>query len=749
MSQIVITGKIKKIRKLDNDFNIIFFNSKDADEKYKTNFGTFVVQGTGVFSENETIKFVGNWEFNKKYSNWAFKFTDFERKKPEKKEEIIAYLQSHIFKGIGPILAQRIVDKFKEETIEIIESNPERLKEVEGIGLRKYEKLMSTYNSGEAYKQLTKLLVGPPISLSQSVISRIYKELGKTAVAQMEENPYVLCEKVSRIGFRTADFIAREKFNIQINDMSRIRAGILYVLNQFSLANGHTYLPISVLYNEFRKIIPELNIQDFNMAIKLMNKVDLKVIVDNNNKSNSPVMLKKYFNMENTICNAILDLKNTKSKRIKNIDNLIEDIQSEIGIRYADSQIEAIRSIDKTNFLVITGGPGTGKSTVLNGILKVFKRHNPIMDIVLAAPTGRAAKRMEETTGRSASTIHRILEFKPGEGFTRNAENPLEADVVIIDESSMIDISLMSNLLKAVKARTKVIVVGDVDQLPSVGPGTVLKDLIDSNVVPVVRLSKVFRQGQDSLININSYKINNAEYDLVFSEEEFCFVEEFIPANLQDAIVANFVDELLKEKERTGSITEALYNVQILTPTRIGLAGTVVLNNKIQEAINHNIGNEVSSTFKDKEGEEITIRFRIGDKVMQTQNDYNKDVYNGDLGIIVSIEKEKDDFEINVEFEDGRIVSYTKDELKGELIHAYATTIHKSQGSEYRVVIMVVSSSQNFMNQKNLFYTGVTRAKQKIIICGDASAIKFSIGKVDANVRYTILKKLLTEKSIA
>lgn len=749
MSEITISGKIKKLRKLDNDFNIIFLNGSDIDKKYKTNFGTYVVQGTGVFSENETVKFIGNWEFNKKYSNWAFKFTDFERKKPEKKEEIMAYLQSHVFKGIGPILAQRIVDKFKEETIEIIESTPERLKEIEGIGLRKYDKLMAAYNDGEAYKQLTKLLVAPPIGLSQSVILRIYRELGKTAVAQMEENPYVLCEKVSRIGFKTADFIAREKFNVGVNDMSRIRAGILYVLNQSSASNGHTYLPISVLYNEFRGIIPELNIQDFNMAIKLMNKVDLKVIVCNENKSSSPTMVKRYFNMENTICNAVLDLIHTKSRQIKNIDKLIKDVQLEIGITYADSQIEAIRSIDKSNFLIITGGPGTGKSTVLNGILKVLKKHNPIMDVVLTAPTGRAAKRMEETTGRSASTIHRILEFKPGEGFTRNADNPIKADVIVIDESSMIDVSLMSSLLKAVKPKTKVIMVGDVDQLPSVGPGTVLKDLIDSNKVPVVRLSKVFRQGEDSLININAYKINKGEFDLVFSEDEFHFIEENIPANLQDVIVANFVDELLKEKERTGSITEALYNVQILSPTKVGLVGTVALNNKIQEAINHNIGNEVSSTFKDKEGEEVTIRFRVGDKVMQTHNDYNKDVYNGDLGIIVSIEKEDDDFEINVEFEDGRIISYTKDELKGELIHAYATTIHKAQGSEYRVVIMVVSASQNFMNQRNLFYTGVTRAKKKITICGDLSAVNFSISNIEANERYTILKKVLTEKSIA
>lgn len=745
MDEVKITGKVKRIRKLENDFTIGFIESNDIESKYKTDFGTFVVQGIGTFSEKETLTFTGNWQYNKKYNNWAFKFIDIERKKPEKDEEIVAYLQSQVFKGIGPVLAKRIVNKFKDKTLEIIDNEPERLKEITGIGKKKYEEMMSAYNDSEAYKQLTRLLVAPPISLPTSMIARIYKELGKTAISKMEENPYILCEKVSRIGFKTADFIAREKFNVEVNDVSRIKAGIMYILNEAAMSGGHMYLPIAELYNQFRKIIPELNIKDFNAVIRLLNNNELMVVVNKQNTSSSPVMLKKYFYMEKNIAERTKELL-TKSKKIKNLEKYIKEIESEIGIQYAPKQLEALMQIDKSNFFVITGGPGTGKSTIINGILRILNKHNPMTDILMMAPTGRASKRMEETTNREASTIHRVLEFKPNEGFTRNAENPLEADVIIIDESSMIDVPLMNSLIKAVKNKTKVIIVGDIDQLPSVGPGSVLSDLIESNIVPVVRLNQVFRQGKDSLIKVNAQNIREGKVALEYSENEFILAEETLPNNLQEAIINYYVDELLKEKERYGSIEKALYNVQVLTPTRIGVVGTVALNNKIQEYINPNIENEVVSVFKDKEGEEVSIRFRIADKVMQTANNYEKQVFNGDQGIITAIEKDDNDFIIQVEFEDGRVVDYTKDELKGELVHAYAITIHKSQGSEYAVIVMAITSMHKFMNQRNLFYTGLTRAKKKAVVCGDKAAIERSILTINSNKRYTRLKEMLSNK---
>ena len=742
MNEIRITGKVKRVRKLENDFSIGFIQSDDIDSKYKTDFGTYVVQGIGVFSENETLTFIGDWQYNKKYNNWAFKFIDMERKKPEKDEEMVAYLQSQIFKGIGPVLAKRIVDKFKDKTLEIIDTEPQRLREITGIGKKKYEEMMSAYNDSEAYKQLTKLLVPPPISMSTTVVARIYKELGKTAILKMEENPYILCEKVSRIGFKTADFIAREKFQVAVNDISRIRAGIMYILKDAALSGGHMYLPIGELYNQFRRLIPELDIKDFNATIKLLNNNELMVLVDRENTSASPVMLKKYYNMEKNIAEKIKTLI-TKSKKIKKLDTYIKEIENEIGIKYAPKQLEALNYIDKSNFFIITGGPGTGKSTIINGLLKILHKDNPMANILMMAPTGRASKRMEETTKREASTIHRVLEFKPTEGFTRNAENPLEADVIIADESSMIDVPLMSSLVKAIKSKTKVIIVGDIDQLPSVGPGSVLKDMIDSGVVPVVKLNQVFRQGKDSLIKVNAQNIREGNCNLEFSENEFVLAEEYNPQYLQETIVNYYVDELLKEKENSGSIEKALYNVQVLTPTRIGLAGTVALNNKIQEYINPNIENEVVSNFKNKEGEEVSIRFRVADKVMQTSNNYEKQVFNGDQGIITAIEKEDNDFMIQVEFEDGRVIQYTKDELKGELVHAYAITIHKSQGSEYSTIIMVVSSSHKFMNERNLFYTGITRAKKKVNICGDRAAIERSIQTINSNKRYTLLKDMI------
>lgn len=746
LDEIKIKGKVKKVRRINDDFYIGFIHGKDIDTKYKTEYGTYVVQGIGRFSENETLTFTGNWIFNKKYNNWTFRFITIERTAPTDDEEMVVFLQSQVFKGIGPVLAQRIVDKFKDKTLEVIENTPELLKDIQGIGKKKYEEMMSSYKEGSAFNELSKLLIPPPINMPSSTVLRIQKELGKKALEKIEENPYILCEKVSRIGFKTADFIAREKFNIEYNSIFRIKAGILYILKEASATGGHVYLPIVELYNHFQRIIPEIGLQDFNAVIKLLNDNEIKVVPNKQNIPQSPVMLKRHYNMEKNIAEKV-NLLITKSKRIKNINNYISEIEKEINIKYAPKQLEALLQVDKSNFFVITGGPGTGKSTIINGILQILHKHDPLKKILMMAPTGRASKRMEETTGQEAATIHRALEFKPGDGFQRNEENPLDADVIIIDESSMIDVSLMSSLLKAIKDKTKVIIVGDRDQLPSVGPGSVLGDLIDSGVVPVVRLNEVFRQGKDSLIKVNAQNIREGVKNLEYSTNECVLSESPSIEILQENIVDYYVDELIKEKEKSNSIEKALYNVQVLTPTRIGKVGTIELNNKIQSYINPNIENEVASTYKDKNGEEIAIKFRVADKVMQTVNNYEKQVFNGDQGIIKSIEKEKNDVNVIVEFEDGRIVEYNKDELKGELVHAYAITIHKSQGSEYTVGVMVISSFHIYMNQRNLFYTGLTRAKKKVVICGDTAAINRSIETVNSNKRYTLLKNMLLQKS--
>lgn len=745
MNTIKIEGAIKKLKKLEDNFNILFIQSNTIDNKYKTSFGTYVVQGIGTFFEKEKVSFIGEWQLNKKYNNWIFKFIDYEKPKPKESEQIIAYLQSEVFDGIGPVLASRIVSKFKENTLNIIENSPERLLEIDGIGEKKFKSLMSTYKNNQCYKELTKLLVPPPINLSSSMINKIYKELGDSALIKISENPYILCEKINGIGFKMADFIAREKFGVQANDVSRISSGILYTLKEASNSRGHTYLPIGELYNNFKKNLPDVDIKDFNDNIKLLNDLEIKIIVDKENTVASPVVIKKFYNMENNIATKVKELS-TKSKKIKSLNKHIKSVEDELGIKYAEKQLEALKQIDKSNFFVITGGPGTGKSTIINGILNVLEKHNPFLKVLMAAPTGRASKRMEEATGRDAATIHRTLEFKPDKGFTKNEDSPLDADVIIVDESSMIDVPLMNYLMKAVPNKTKIIFVGDTDQLPSVGPGAILGDLIESNAIPVVRLNQVFRQGKDSLIKVNAQNIREGNTNLKFSEEEFSLIEDNSAYDLQCLIVNRFMEELLKEQENAGSIVGALYNVQILTPTRIGPLGTIALNNAIQENINPNIENEVVSQYKDKDGEEITIKFRVADKVMQTSNNYDKEVFNGDLGIIVNIEKDNDDFIIQVKFEDGRMVEYNKEELKGELVHAYAITIHKSQGSEYKVALIVVSSSQNFMNQRNLLYTAITRAKHKVALFGDMNAIRYSINKIYSNKRYTLLKDMLYEK---
>lgn len=463
MSTVTIKGKIKRLKKMDDDFNILFIESEEIDEKYKTNLGIYVVQGIGLFSENDTITFTGDWHYNKKYNNWTFKFIEYNKKKPEKIEELAFYLQSEIFKGVGPILAHRIVDLFKEDTLKIIEETPERLLEVKGIGEKKYEKLMSSYKIDEGYKELIKLLATPPINLSSNMISKIHKELGKNAIMQIAENPYIICSKVPRIGFKTADFIARERFNVAINDISRISAGILYTLNEAALTRGHLYLPIGELYNNFKRNLPDVELKDFNETIKLLNNGQIKILVNKEKTTTSPVILKKYYDMEENIASCIKDLSR-KSRKIKNLNKYIKDVENKLGIKYAEKQLEALKQIDKSNFFVITGGPGTGKSTIINGILEVLHKHNPFLEVIMAAPTGRASKRMEETTGREAATIHRTLEFKPGTGFTKNSESPLSADVIIIDESSMIDVYLMNSLISAINNKTKVIFVGDIDQ---------------------------------------------------------------------------------------------------------------------------------------------------------------------------------------------------------------------------------------------------------------------------------------------
>lgn len=463
MSTIIIEGKIKKLKKMEDGFNILFITSNDIDEQYKTDFGTYVVQGLGVFSENETIRFTGNWLYNKRYDNWQFKFVDYEKKKPEKVEEIVAYLQSDVFKGVGSILAHRIVDLFKEDTLKIIDETPERLLEVEGIGKKKYEEFMSTYKIDEGYKELIKLLATPPINLSSNMISKIYKELGTDAIIQIAENPYILVAKIPRLGFKTVDFIARERFDIPINDVSRISAGILYTLNEAAITRGHLYLPIGELYTNFKRNLPDVELQDFNTTIKLLNNGEIKILVNQTNTSTSPVIIKRYYDMEENIATCIKELSR-KGKKIKSLNKYIKEVEDELGITYAEKQLEALKQIDKSNFFVITGGPGTGKSTIINGILAVLNKHNPLLKVIMAAPTGRAAKRMEETTGREAATIHRTLEFKPGKGFTKNSDSPLSADVIIVDESSMIDVYLMNSLISAISKKTKVIFVGDIDQ---------------------------------------------------------------------------------------------------------------------------------------------------------------------------------------------------------------------------------------------------------------------------------------------
>lgn len=736
-----IEGIVQEIRTLNNNFNIVFLTSDTIDSKYKTKFNNYVAQGYGHLSENEKIILCGSWEYSSKYKNWVFKFDLIERKKPVTKNELIAYLQSSIFTGIGPNLASRIVDKLGMDCLDVINSSPEKLLEVEGIGMKKYKTLMENYNNNEVLNMLTKLLVVPPINLSSNIISKIYKEFGNSVIGKLEENPYILAEKIVGLNFQTADLIATTKFDIKLDSYHRLRSGVMYCLKTAILSKSHTFLPIAELFDEFKKLFPDIPMSSFMSTIKSMNGNDIIVLADKNDIAKSAVFPKSYYKMEVLISHKIKELISEVTP-ISNIFQAIKDVEDSLGIKYAKKQKDSIEMLNKSGFFIITGGPGTGKSTVINGLYRILKKNNKHIKIAMAAPTGRASKRLEESTGHRATTIHKLLEYKPIEGFFKNEENPLDIDVLIIDESSMIDTYLMYFLTKAIRKNTKVILLGDVHQLPSVGAGCVLRDLINSEAIPVVKLDQVFRQGENSLININAQKISNGDTNLFYKKGEFELIENSYGENLVQSIVDRFINDLFSLKEIYGSIEKALYNIQILTPTNVGKVGTTNINRLIQSLINKNssfINIKDSST-----DESESLKFIVGDKVMQTSNNTDKDVYNGDIGIISSIDVSENESIIKVIYQDGKIITYSKEEAVSNLVLAYAITIHKSQGSESNVIIMVTTSAHNkTMNQRNLIYTGITRAKKKVSICGDINAINHSILTMKAINRYTMLKEFI------
>ena len=654
----------------------------------------------------------GDWKIDRKYGQ-QFMVQSFEEVMPATVYGIEKYLGSGLVKGIGPKFAQLIVRQFGEGTIEVIETEIERLYEVPGIGKKRVEKIRESWEKQKDIKNVMLFLQGYGVSTAYA--AKIYRCYGKESIDKVNENPYRLADDIWGIGFKTADGIAG-KMGYEKNDPRRCKSGLTYTLSQLS-DEGHVYAEQEQLLKSAMELL-EADQEHIVMAMKEMVESE-QLIMDGD-----VIYFPPFYYAEMGTANKLktLMMTNVISKSAP-IQPNISAISLKTGIEYDDVQVDAIKQAVNSKVMVLTGGPGTGKTTTTQGIIAALKEMG--LKIVLAAPTGRAAKRMSEATGMEAKTIHRLLEYNPADGYKRNDENPIDGDVLIVDECSMIDIILMNNLVKALSENMRLILVGDIDQLPSVGAGNVLRDIIESGRVPVVRLTRIFRQAQSSRIVMSAHAINEGKFPDISNGKTTDFF--FIKNEDADGVAATIVD-LVKNRLPRG-YNMPLSKIQVLTPMQRGVVGSGNLNLVLQEALNPT-----------KEGlSRGGYNYRKGDRVMQIRNNYDKEVFNGDLGYVESINME--DRTLTVNFE-GRLVEYEVSELD-ELSLAYATTIHKAQGSEYPIVVMPVLMKHYVMLQRNLIYTGITRAKKICVLIGSTRALAYAIQNLTVSNRNTKLKERL------
>jgi exodeoxyribonuclease V alpha subunit len=752
-----VSGYVEKIkyRNEENGYSILSVSSGKDD---------FVLVGTFPYiNEGDYIEASGDEVAHPVYGD-QIRVTEYEIKEPEDTASMERYLGSGAIKGVGSALAARIVKKFKADTFRIIEEEPERLAEVKGIS----EKLAMTISSQmEEKKELRQAMMFlQDYGISMTLALKIYNEYGPRMYGIMKENPYKLAEDIQGVGFKMADEIAR-KIGIFADSDYRIRSGLLYCLQQ-SQGNGHTYLPKDEL---FLMAADLLQVEPSAMDKHLMDlQIDKKIVVKmHENQAGSEelpdgtetdssehdchVYLAAHYYKELNTARLLHDLNLRGTEPVEEIRRKIDQIFAEEKIETDENQIKAVIEAVNSGLLIITGGPGTGKTTTINSIIRYFEQEG--MEILLAAPTGRAAKRMTEATGYEARTIHRLLELNgaPSEDggiselrFERNEENPLDADAIIIDEVSMVDIYLMHSLLRAVTPGTRLILVGDVNQLPSVGPGNVLRDIIDSDCFNVVRLNHIFRQAAESDIVVNAHKINDGErIPLGKQSKDFLFIRRNQPDEIISAMIT-----LVKTK-LPGYVHADPYDIQIMTPMRKGALGVERLNTILQEYLN--------PKAPDKTEKEVNgVTYRIGDKVMQIKNNYQIEwelrnaygipvdsgsgVYNGDIGIIRDINLFSE--ELTVEFDEGRMVDYSFKQLE-ELELAYAITIHKSQGSEYPAVVLPIYPGPRMLMTRNLIYTAVTRARSCVCLVGHPQVFQDMVDNEVELRRYTGLKARLQE----
>lgn len=736
--QDILTDSVKEIKgtveriTYRNEGNSYTVAEVKADGKSQT-----VVGILPFLTEGDEAVFYGEYTVHPSYGE-QFKAEHFERKAPQNSASILRYLSSGAIRGIGPATAQKIVEKFGADTLDVIQNRPEDLATIKGITLSKAKQLSEEYQKQYGVRDIMMML--SKYGATPDKCLAVYRRFGDKSTDMIKSNPYALCEEGIDFRFETAEDIA-EDMSFDKNSELRVSAGVEYVLRK-NLANGHTCLPREKLCEVAVRLLEckRDTVEDCCDRLTECFRIKSKTV-----NGTEYLSIPEYFSAEEHIAARLISVKRYIDKAVT-VDKLeIENVERRLGIEFEDLQKQAIFEAFSSGILVLTGGPGTGKTTTLNAIISLFE--NRSLDIELAAPTGRAAKRMTELTGREAKTIHRLLEVEWGEGdkqqFSRNERNPLNCDVIIVDEASMIDALLFDSLLKALRLSCRIILVGDSDQLPAVGAGNVLNDILSSEIFPSIRLKKVFRQAGKSKIVTNAHAIINGESPDFSSNESDCFF-----LRRQDRFaVCNTVLELVSERLPNAYGFDPIRDIQVLCPSRMTETGTVNLNNILQSALNPSTSGKQQLSFKG-------IYLREGDKVMQIKNNYDLQyrrdngeygtgVFNGDVGFITEIDKRGGI--LKVRFDD-RVATYFSEDL-AQLELAYAVTVHKSQGSEYTCVLLPLFDVPQKLKYRNLLYTAVTRAKKLLVAVGNDNIWTEMVANDRKTLRYTMLKQFLKEDS--
>ncbi len=686
---------------------------------------------TAFLAEGEDVSLTGSYITHIEYGT-QFKFDYCEKILPTGKNNLYRYLASGIISGVRESMAKKLIDAFGESVLDVIAETPEKLAQISGISHEKAMKIGQSYLELRGAQELVMFLQEYGVSVNMAI--KIYKKFGSAAKELIGKNPYILAEEITSIGFKTADRIAMN-MGIAYNDEHRVKAAVLYIMEANAANNGHTRLLREQLIDYTISLIGVSDVEADNAIVTLTAE---KKLFAEQAKEDQWIYLSRFYHAEAVIAKRLVQLSQNvyDSMKEERLLSQIEKIESEQGIRLAEEQREAVLYAAQRGTLIVTGGPGTGKTTIIKTIIEIFENWG--LTVCLAAPTGRAAKRMSEVCGGEAKTIHRLLEInfsddETNSKFSKNEESPLDEDVIIVDEMSMVDTLLFAALLKAVKPASRLIMIGDCDQLASVGAGNVLEDLIQSGQIKTIALSKIFRQAEESMIVVNAHRINEGYLPILNKKgKDFFFLTRMDPASIINAL-ADLCKNRIPKQYRVNPMTD----IQVLCPTKKGNVGSVSFNSVLQQVLNPSAKNKREKKFGDR-------IFRVGDKVMQIRNNYEVSwkkknsqeegigVFNGDLGFISKI----DSGLITVQFDDEKLVEYDSSRLE-ELEHAYAITIHKSQGSEFPIVVIPLYHAPAVLMTRNLLYTAVTRAKQLIIMVGRRDVLEAMIENDTEKDRYT------------